>query len=339
MADPLRFYFDYLSSNAYLGWIALPALAERFGRPIQPVPVVFAKLLEQYGQLGPAEVAPKMRWMVRNNLRKAVRLGIELRPPAFHPFNPLLALRVSSLAMADDARLRLVTGLFRAVWSEQRHVSEADVVAAIACEAGLDGPALVDAARESDTKERLRVQTADAIAHGVFGVPTVITDGELFFGYDDFPFLEGWLDGRDPLGRDPAQRWMGPQRPSAMRAPHRQRPPLRLSSVTLTARDPAALARWYAETFALESVALAERAACVAGPGTRIEFERADSNDAAASQQIGFDVASRDEVMIWARRFGSALADDPNACATRLRDPEGNTIEIYVAADERSRKG
>jgi 2-hydroxychromene-2-carboxylate isomerase len=221
--NALRFYFDYLSSNAYLAWVALPALAERFGRSVELVPVLFPKLLEAYGQLGPAEVPPKMRWMVRNNLRKARLLGVTLRPPAFHPFNPLLALRVSSLDLANDVRARLVTGLFRAVWTDRRHVSEPAVVAAIANEAGLDGAALVAGAQTPEAKNRLRRQTEDALAAGVFGVPTVIVDGELFFGYDDFGFLERFLAGEDPLDASEAGYWIGPQRPSAMRPEHRAR--------------------------------------------------------------------------------------------------------------------
>lgn len=220
---PLRFYFDYLSSNAYLAWIALPALAERHGRRIDLVPVLFPKLLEAYGQLGPAEVPPKMRWMARNNLRKAKLLGVALRPPAFHPFNPLLALRISSLDLEDAARARLVSGLFRAVWTDRRHASDPAVVAAIADAAGLDGTALVAAAQTPEAKDRLRRQTADALSVGVFGVPTVRVDGELFFGYDDFDFLERFLAGNDPLDATEAAFWTGPQRPSAMRREHRAR--------------------------------------------------------------------------------------------------------------------
>lgn len=220
---PLRFHFDYLSSNAYLAWVALPAIAERFGRRIELVPVLFPKLLEAYGQLGPAEVPPKMRWMARNNLRKAQLLGLTLRPPAFHPFNPLLALRISSLDLEDDARARLVSGLFRAVWTDRRHASEPAVVAAVADEAGLDGATLVAAAQTPDAKDRLRRQTEEALAAGVFGVPTVIVDGELFFGYDDFGFLERFLAGEDPLDAVQAAHWTGPQRPSAMRPEHRAR--------------------------------------------------------------------------------------------------------------------
>jgi catechol 2,3-dioxygenase-like lactoylglutathione lyase family enzyme len=155
-------------------------------------------------------------------------------------------------------------------------------------------------------------------------VPTVITDGELFFGYDDFPFLERCLDGRDLLPRDNAQRWMGPQRPSAMRAPHRARPPLRLSAITVSARDPEALADWYSHT-----LTIARDGTCVVGPGTRIAFERADPEHATIHRTIGFEVPSRDEVVIWAHRLGAALDDGPQRITARVCDPEGNTIEIH----------
>src|SRR3954463_11444493 len=125
----VRFYFDVVSPNAYLAWTQLPALAARHGAPIQPVPVLFAGLLEAHGQLGPAEMPVKTRWMVRNNLRKAARLRVALNPPPFHPFTPLLAPRAGALPLAPGPLADLVGALFRAVWVEALHVSDAAVVA------------------------------------------------------------------------------------------------------------------------------------------------------------------------------------------------------------------
>jgi 2-hydroxychromene-2-carboxylate isomerase len=195
----LRFYFDYISSNAYLAWHRLPDLAQRFGLAIEPVPVLFAGLLEAHGQLGPAEIPAKARWMWRDNLRKAARLGIPLEPPRFHPFNPLLPLRVSSLPLADEARRALIDALFRAMWAESLHLSEPAVVAAAATSAGLPGEELVARAQELESKQRLRQQTQDAIAAGVFGVPSMIVGDELFWGFDDLAHLELHLRGEDPL--------------------------------------------------------------------------------------------------------------------------------------------
>jgi 2-hydroxychromene-2-carboxylate isomerase len=224
MASPrvVRFYLDYISSNAYLAWVVLPELAARHGARVEPVPTLFAGLLEAHGQLGPAEVPAKAWWMAKNTLRKAALLGVPLHPPAFHPFNPLLALRASSLAMEPEARDALVTGLFRAVWVDGLHVSEPGVVARVADAAGLDGARVVEEAAAPATKARLRAQTDAAIGQGVFGVPTMQVGDELFWGYDDLPFLERLLAGRDPLDPDELSRGLGAGRASARRRRFRE---------------------------------------------------------------------------------------------------------------------
>jgi len=219
----IHFYFDYISSNAYLAWTQLPEVAGRHGASVVPVPVLFAGLLEAHGQLGPAEILPKAYWMARNNLRKAALLGVPLRPPAFHPFNPLLALRISSLALPDPGRRALIDRLFRAVWVAGLHVSEPDVVETLASEAGLPGAELVAEAGRPEAKALLRRQTDDAISKGVFGVPAMRVGQELFWGYDDLPFLDLFLAGRDPLDPIEARRWTRPLRASARRRPPRSR--------------------------------------------------------------------------------------------------------------------
>jgi 2-hydroxychromene-2-carboxylate isomerase len=214
---PIRFYFDYVSPNAYLAWKRLPDLAAQHTLAIEPVPVLFAGLLEAHRQLGPAEVPAKLRWMFKNNLRKAAQLGVPLNPPAFHPFNPLLALRVSSLPLAAETRRALIDAFFAAVWARGLHVSEPAAIDRIAAEIGLDGAALLAQAGAPECKAALRQQTDDAIVRGVFGVPTMEAGGELFWGYDDLPYLELFLRGKDPL--DPAQwqRLRDAPRPSATR--------------------------------------------------------------------------------------------------------------------------
>ncbi|MGH8770199.1 MAG: 2-hydroxychromene-2-carboxylate isomerase [Burkholderiales bacterium] len=218
MSSTIRFYFDYVSPNAYLAWTQLPPIAEKYAFTVEPVPVLFAGLLEAHGQLGPAEVPAKMRWMSKNNLRKAALRRVVMNPPAFHPFNSLLALRVSSLPLETADRWALIDALFQAVWVRGLHVSEAAVVEKIADEIGLRGGAIVSEAQHPSHKGRLREQTDDAIARGVFGVPTMEVGNELFWGYDDFLYFELFLAGKDPLDATEWQKWSALPRPSAVRA-------------------------------------------------------------------------------------------------------------------------
>jgi 2-hydroxychromene-2-carboxylate isomerase len=213
----VRFYFDYESPNAYLAWTQLPGLAARYGFEVEPVPVLYAALLDANGQLGPGEQPTKGRWMAKNMLRKAALLGVPLAPPAFLPFNPLLALRASLLPLEEEKRRALIGALFAAVWVRGLHVSEPQVVERVAGEVGLDGASVVARAQAPEVKSRLRELTSEAIDRGVFGVPTMIVGDELFWGYDDFPHLELFLAGEDPL--DPAawERWSRPVRASSMR--------------------------------------------------------------------------------------------------------------------------
>lgn len=200
MASAIRFHFDVLSPYAYLAWTQVHALAARHGREVEPVPTLLAALLAEGRTRGPAEIPAKRAYLYRDTLRTARRLGIPYGPPPSHPFNPLLALRVASLDFAPDARRRVIDALFAAAWAGGGPgVEDPHAVAGVLARAGFDGPALVAAASGQEAKDRLRRQTGAAIAAGVFGVPTVIADGELFWGYDSFGHLDRFLAGDDPV--------------------------------------------------------------------------------------------------------------------------------------------
>jgi 2-hydroxychromene-2-carboxylate isomerase len=81
------------------------------------------------------------------------------------------------------------------------------VIKRVAAASGLGGRDVVAEAADDAAKHRLREQTDAAIRRGVFGVPTMQIGDELFWGYDDFPYLELHLAGRDPLPADFPDSW------------------------------------------------------------------------------------------------------------------------------------
>jgi 2-hydroxychromene-2-carboxylate isomerase len=205
--DPQRlyFFFDYISHNAWLAWHEAPALARRHGLTLTPVPVLFGAMLSHYKQVGPAEVPAKSRWMLRNVLRKAKLHRIPFAPPASHPFNPLVPLRVSCADLSEPQRVTLVDRLFRAVWAERRSIAEAATVRELLAELELDADRLLADAQTDPVKQRLRENTQAALDLGAFGVPTLLARGELFWGFDDLEYLEMFLGGSDALSPGAAE--------------------------------------------------------------------------------------------------------------------------------------
>jgi 2-hydroxychromene-2-carboxylate isomerase len=180
--------FDVISPFAYLGRTQLSRLPASV--TVEYVPVLFAGLLSHFGQLGPAEVGPKRRFTYRFTLWRARQLGIPMRWPPAHPFNPLAALRLI-IAAGSDARA--VEVVFNAIFAEGRNVENPEVIEALARDLGIGD--LSDLGSVV-TKKRLRDNTDWAIGRGIFGVPTLMVGDEAFWGFDGFDMALDYL--REP---------------------------------------------------------------------------------------------------------------------------------------------
>lgn len=203
----IKFYFDYISHNAYIAWTQIEKLAKKYQRDIEPIPVLFAGLLNAHNQRGPAEVPAKLNWMLDNTLRKAAVLNIPLNPPASHPYNPLLSLRASLIELKHQKYLQLIGRFFRAVWVDGLDVSNTDVVVRLFEECNINGSRAIKECHSNEIKEKLKINTEKAIERGIFGVPSMTVDNELFWGYDDFSYLELYLKGNDPLDKIQKKNW------------------------------------------------------------------------------------------------------------------------------------
>jgi 2-hydroxychromene-2-carboxylate isomerase len=188
-----RCYFDVISPFAYLHFHALAPLRQRLR--IEYVPVLFAGLLQHWGQLGPAEIPPKRRHIYRQCAWTARRRGVPFRVPPRHPFNPLPALR---LIVALGAAEPVVAAVHGFIFGEGRDIGEPEEWAALCQRLGVsDAAALIQAPQ---VKQRLLDNTNSAIAAGVFGVPTVLCRGELFWGDDSVEMLGQFLDAPELFG-------------------------------------------------------------------------------------------------------------------------------------------
>lgn len=178
-AKTIDWFFDVISPFAYLQLEQFDTLQADNDIIIRPRPVVLGAILAHWGQKGPAEISTKRVFTYRYALFRAQQLGIPFRMPPAHPFNPIKALR---LAVAMGASVEAVRAIFRHIWRDGHDVSTPEGFAAL-CEA-VGYPQGVAAVEQQAVKDALRQHTDAAITMGVFGVPTLVNDGELFWGED-----------------------------------------------------------------------------------------------------------------------------------------------------------
>jgi 2-hydroxychromene-2-carboxylate isomerase len=185
-AAKVSWVFDVISPFAYLGLRDLERLPP--GVEVEFVPVLLAALLSHFGQIGPAEIPPKRRFTYRFVLWRARRLGLPLRFPPAHPFNPLAALR---LVIAAGSDRRAAATVLDAVFRDGRDVSDPAVIAELARELQVADPER--AVSDPAVKQRLRENTDWAISRGIFGVPTLVIGPESFWGQDAFGMAFDYL--------------------------------------------------------------------------------------------------------------------------------------------------
>jgi 2-hydroxychromene-2-carboxylate isomerase len=186
MPRVVSWYFDIISPYVYLE-------TADFGRlpgdvTVLPKPVLFAGLLNQWGQKGPAEIAAKRLHTYRQCAWMAKVRGLPFRMPPAHPFNPLAALRLLCAIGPSVEQARIASAF---VFGEGRDPSTSDGVSALGAALGVADAAAL--AADDIAKAKLRANTDEAIAAGVWGVPTLVVDGELFWGADSFPMMLDYL--------------------------------------------------------------------------------------------------------------------------------------------------
>lgn len=203
----IDFYFDPVSPYAYLAFERLPQALEGCSYTVNYRPVLFAAFLSRYGHKGPAEIAPKRAWTMRQVAWLAHRHGLPLTLPAQHPFSPVALLRLL-LACAPAGGLpnrRQVELVLRHVWVGGADANDPARLQALAAQ--LQPPR---DPQSQAVKDELRAATDAAAARGLFGVPTVAVGERLFWGLDALDMVAACLQG-DP--------WFAPEHWAELEAP------------------------------------------------------------------------------------------------------------------------
>ncbi len=183
-----EFWYEFGSTYSYLTVSRIGDLAHAAGVTVSWRPFLLGPIFEKQGwDDSPFNVYPaKGRYMWRDMERLCVKYGVPFARPSRFPRSGLLAARVACLASAESEPWLpdFVGAVFRANFAEDREIGDTAEVRSILDELGQPGAELVERAQIPENKQRLRDHTQRAIELGIFGAPSFIVGGELFWGND-----------------------------------------------------------------------------------------------------------------------------------------------------------
>jgi 2-hydroxychromene-2-carboxylate isomerase len=192
----VEFFFDVSSPAAYLAYTQLPRIASERGAQIVWRPMFLAGVFKATGNVSPVAIPAKRRWILGDFDLWARHYGVRFELNPGFPVNTLTLMRgaVGLQMRAPDKFLHYVDVIFRSMWEHPRNLNVPEEVQAVLREGGFDPDEIAALAADAEVKERLKQNSDEAVACGVFGAPTFIVNGQLFFGQDRLHFVAAALD-------------------------------------------------------------------------------------------------------------------------------------------------
>lgn len=195
MAEPITFYFDFSSPYGYLAAHRIDPIARQHGRDVIWRPILLGAVFKLTGAK-PLKDWP-IKWdYVRREVARTARLHkIPFALPEPFPFAAVAASRAFyRLEENDGAQAKaFALATYGGAFAEGLDMSQPGNVARVATAVGADGAALLRDIEQPHWKDRLRAETDQAIARGVFGSPFFLVDGEPFWGAERLLELDSWL--------------------------------------------------------------------------------------------------------------------------------------------------
>ncbi len=193
MPAEIDYYFTLASPFSYLGHRRLGEIARRHGAAVRLKPIDLSQVFPLSGGLPLARRAPQRQAYRLIELRRwSAHLGVPLNPqPRYFPVQDGLA-RLMVIAADHQGRdaWGLTEALMHAVWADERDIADETTLIAVAESCGFGGRDLLAQAGRPETTAALDAYTAEAIDRQVFGVPSYVLRGELFWGQDRLDFLD-----------------------------------------------------------------------------------------------------------------------------------------------------
>jgi 2-hydroxychromene-2-carboxylate isomerase len=195
----IDYYFSPQSPWTYLGHARFTAMAEAAGATVRVMPADFGQVFAVSGGLPLGKRAPQRqayRLLELKRFGEHLKMPINVQPKVFPVGGDPAARLIIAVQMHDgaSAAMKLSGAVFKACWEQQRDIASEVVLAELLAECGLHAERLAQA-HEAAVQAQYDVNTKAAIDTSVFGAPTFVVDGEMFWGQDRLDFVERKLRG------------------------------------------------------------------------------------------------------------------------------------------------
>lgn len=191
----LDFYYDFGSPNAYFAREALKSVTKRTGLLVIEHPVLIGGIFKMTNNQPPwmafSQCSQKMAYM-QLEIKRFIEDHklVEFQFNSAFPVNTLLAMRTAIAAQKAGVHDRFVGPVFKAMWENDKNISEPQVLISVLKDAGLDGERLVTASQQPDIKQALIDATQAVVDRGAFGIPTFFLGDDMYFGKDRIDMIE-----------------------------------------------------------------------------------------------------------------------------------------------------
>lgn len=194
MSHAVDYYFSPQSPWTYLGHPRFAAMARAASATLRVLPVDLGQVFPVSGGLPLARRAPQRqayRLLELQRFSDLLKLPLHVKPKYFPVSSDDAARLIIAVDIHDgtEAAMTISGAVFAAVWAQQRNIADEKVLVELLAEQGLN-PARLEQSHSQAVQERYEANTRQAIDAGVFGAPSFIIDGELFWGQDRLDFVE-----------------------------------------------------------------------------------------------------------------------------------------------------
>ena len=190
MTKTVDFYYDYISPASYLAWTQLIDICKCSNATINYKPMLLGGVFKAHTSNSPVIIPAKWEWMKADFVRYAKYYDVPYQLNPHFIFSTVNAMRGAIWALSNNLIEAYNHAMFTAAWVDGKDLSDHNVFADTLERAGINSATVLEAIANSEMKSALIQCTDEAVELGIFGAPSMIVDGEMFFGQDRLIWVE-----------------------------------------------------------------------------------------------------------------------------------------------------